>query len=335
MLAVLSRFEAVLGELGQQIEDIIYVSGRRRAFVFEIQAASADGPVSYFLKFGVRTDEEILEYVNGEASRTYRVYAEMAGSDTFRVTEPAARYEDLAAFVLRGSKGRRLDLLIRTAARRMARATDYEEARRYCSLAARWLTYFQDHVGLQRSCRRTSADAMLARAEREVVVLSLSAPGRVSGADCRAIREKFAELVAKLQPDDLIAKARHNDFAPWNILCADGSVCVIDYADLTEGGRYFDAYQFVDAMHVLSRKVFVSKPAVLRLMQEFLQDCEVVAQVSKAADQYYTLLCKMIRINALLNNARTGIPIALRNQRLLTGYLREIREETRPLQAAG
>lgn len=335
MLAVLSRFEAVLGELGQQIGEITYVSGRRRAFVFEIRTKSADGPVSYFLKFGVRMDREILEYVNGEASRTYRVYEEMAGSDTFRVTEPIARYEDLAAFALRGDKGRRLDLLIKAAARRMARANDYEEARRYCSLAARWLTYFQDHVGQQDSDPRTSADAMLARAEREVVVLSLSAPGRVSGADCRAIRENFARLVDGLQPADLVAAARHNDFAPWNILCADESVCVIDYADLTEGCRYFDAYQFVDAMHVLSQKVFVSKPAVLRLQHEFLKDCEVVAHASKAADQYYTLLCKLIRINALLNNARTGVAVAVRNRRLLSRYLREVLRETRAESGSG
>jgi hypothetical protein len=337
MAAALTRFEKVLREHSQRLRNVRYVTGRRRALVFKLQAESAEGLQSWFLKFGVRPDEEIMNYVKGEAANTLRVHEAMAGSEAFRVSRPAAIYEDLGCFVLFGHTGERLDRLVMAASGRRGGAAAFEEARLYCGLAAGWLAHFQRRVALYEERSRTSADALMARAERELVILSLSAPGRVSESLCKTMRERFAALVGGFQPDDYLMTVRHNDFAPWNVLCDDGYVCVIDFADLTEGSRYFDAYQFVDAMDVLGNRILSNKSTILQLKDTFAQACNVISTASPDASQYFEFLCKLIRINAVLNNSKSGIPNRLWNRQLLHKYMREIKEgiSKAPAEATG
>lgn len=324
MHAALGRLQRDLDDRSLTIEKVAYLTGRRRAYVFRVDTRSPSGSESFFLKFGVSADEEILEYVRGEATKTSDVHRAMSGSARFLTAEPAAYYEDLGCFVLRGARGTRLDALIMKSARLPADRAAFGAARQYCSLAAGWLSCFQERMSSTVSVHTTTIEALLARAEREVVVLNLSAPGEVSDARCRTLRNRFSDLLSHFEPDDFLVTARHNDFAPWNVLCAADSVCVIDFADLSEGCRYFDAYQFLDAMDVLSHKPLTRSASIAKLRDTFIHESSLVAAASGAASAYFDLLCRLIRTNAVLNNARTGFPFSLRNRRLLRRYLVEL-----------
>lgn len=330
------RVEAALARVQQQFaaddRHIIgarYITGRRRAFVFEIQTRSGLDCQSYFMKIAVRADDEVIEYVNGEANNTYIVQHAMNNRVTLGVAEPIAFYEDLACLVLKGNPGQRLDELIVSCCRGARNSNQMKAVQQYCELAADWLTEFQAKVEIPDSAKRTTVDALRARVERELIVLNLASENRITERQCRALRDTVDSLLADFAPGDFETSARHNDFAPWNVLCNDGEVCVIDYADLKEGCAYFDAYQFVDAMHVLSHKLTVISSRVLLLKQHFIEHCAAIQRAPPAVDRYFRLLQKLIRVNAVFNNSSVRFPYSLRNKYLLNRYLRSIDNDVR------
>lgn len=325
--AALARLAQQLRPEGRRIDGIRYISGRRRAFVFEIRTHTNSLAQSYYMKIGVRADDEIVKYVSGEARNTYAVYRVMGGRGRFGVTEPIAFHEDLACFVLKGSSGQRLDELIVSCSRGARNEQQIYAAQEYCGLAAGWLNEFQTRVELPGSLKQTTAAALLSRVERELVVLNISTSNRFTEKQCRTLRDKATTLLGDFAPGDFDACVRHNDFAPWNVLCSDGDICVIDYADLTNGCAYFDAFQFVDAMHVLSNKLMVRSGTMLALKRHFIESCPVILKASPAADQYFRLLQKLIRVNAVINNSNTRFPYSLRNRYLLNRYLRSVDED--------
>lgn len=325
--AALVRLEKQVGSEGRRIVGVRYISGRRRAFVFEIQTQGESITQSYFMKIGVRADDELVEYVRGEANNTYAVHSAMSDAGPFGVTEPIAFHEDLACFVLKGSVGERLDELIVSCSKGTRNTRQMQTTRQYCELAGRWLTEFQARVELPNIPERTTVEALLSRVERELVVLNLGAANRFSEKQCHTLRNTMISLLGAFVPNDFDTGARHNDFAPWNILCSAGEICVIDFADLTDGCKYFDAFQFVDAMHVLSNKLMVNSQVILTLKRDFIENCAVIQKASPAAEQYFRLLQKLIRVNAVLNNSNTQFPYSLKNRYLLNRYLHSIEQD--------
>ncbi len=325
--AALARLQRQLSAEDRRIVGVRYIAGRRRAFVFEVQTKLESEAQSYFMKIGVRADAELVEYVNGEARNTHAVYCAMNNSGPLGVTEPIAFFEDLVCLVLKGNAGQRLDALIVSSCRGIQNTERMETVQHYCELAADWLTEFQAKVDVPDSPTHTTVDALRARVERELVVLSASSENRFTEAQCRDFRGTADSLLADFLPGDLKTCARHNDFAPWNILCDAGQICVIDYADLKAGCAYFDAYQFIDAMHVLSNKLTVLSPRVLALKRHFIEHCAAIQRTSPAVDQYFRLLQKLIRVNAVLNNSTVRFPYSLRNRYLLNRYLRSINDD--------
>ena len=325
MEAALGRFRKFLAAEGENLQAVRYLTGRRRALVFELRSAAENGrTASWFLKFGVSLDEGCVAYVNTEARNTLHVHRQMSESPDFLTSELAVQYEDLACFVLRSAPGRRLDRLVAEAARPGQPLSAAGEARRYCMLAGRWLAYFQEKVDPERREPMTP-ERFLARVEREVVVVNEAAPPVLSEAECRMIRARAEELIRGFQPRDFRSSARHSDFAPWNVLCHEGRVCVIDYADLAQGSCYFDAWQFIDAMQVLGNRVLTRRSRVDLLKEAFARECGLVDEGSPAVAGYFSLLCKLIRMNAVLNNSRWAFPYSIRNRRLLDRYAAELR----------
>ena len=331
MEAALLRFRGFLAAEGQDLRTARYLTGRRRALVFELRTADGNGRTdSWFLKFGVSLDESCVDYVNTEARNTLHVHRQMKESPDFLTSELAVQYEDLACFVLRSFPGTRLDRLITEAARPRSPMSAAEEARQYCMLAGRWLSHFQEKVDPGRHEPMTP-ERFLARIEREVIVVNEAAPPVLSEAECRAIRAKAWALIRTFQPRDFRTSARHSDFAPWNVLCHDGRVCVIDYADLAQGSCYFDAWQFIDSMQVLGNRVLTRRSRVDLLKEVFARECGLVGEGSPAVAEYFSLLCKLIRMNAVLNNSRWDFPYSIRNRRLLRRYAAELRRELKPV----
>ena len=316
-----------VGALGADsgVRSARYVTGRHRAFVFEI-VAEPSGQI-YFLKLAAEQYPDNFPYLAQEAKNTSRVFEALGRDNNLRSVEPIAYFSELHCLVIAGSPGERLDRIILQAGKRIGSRRAFSIAEEYCVLAAQWLAAFQKAVELPGTEEGLSRQTFVARAERELVSLNLGDPGRFGETFCRRVRTRLLTLLDSFQDADFVSKARHNDFAPWNMLCLDDGICVFDYADLKGGARCEDAQQFLDAMSVLSNRFPISKDKIRRLTEVFLDHCEPVRKTSDAASSYFSLLSKLVRAGAVLKNSSTSGVARLRHPFLLDRYERELRCE--------
>ena len=324
MDAALDRFCRERSGKSADVDYVRFVTGRRRAFVFEVGIRIQRQQFRYFLKFAVNMSDRQVEYITSEAIKTQQVYDAMGSSGTFQSVQPAAYYEDLACLFLQGVEGRRLDLIILRAVRPAAGKNSYIDAERYSQLAARWLHDFHERMPLSGDKEYATDESVIARAEREIITLHLSDPVRFSGTTCRKLRDRFQAYLEHFQRGDFKLGMRHNDFAPWNIICFDGQVCVLDFADLATGAKCEDACQFEDAMHVLGNRIWSNTAKTLRLKNVFSSNCVAMSAVTAPASKYFRLLYLLTRTSAVINNTSGSLASKPRARFLLAKYEKEI-----------
>jgi hypothetical protein len=322
----------LLQDIGAEDGDIVrlrYVSGWRRTLVFELELNDTVVDRIYYFKLSVNMLPHQLDYLLGESTKTEIVHKAMQDSAHYRSAKPLHYFTDLGCLVVLGAAGKRLDKIIIEGTARWPRKSSQDLAEQYCKGAALWLNEFEKRVTLDSNESVVDEDGLMARVEREIVTLHLSAPNVFDQSCCRKLRFAQQLRLDSFAPADYASGPRHNDFAPWNLLCRDGVITVIDFADLAFGPLVDDAFQFADAMEVLGNRPLASKHAVLRLRDAFIKESTAVSAASPSARLFFASLYRMIRINALLNNSKRGPGRTLRRKWLLRMYRKEIADDLR------
>ena len=162
---------------------------------------------------------------------------------------------------------------------------------------------------------------------------------KVSHGDPEMISEKFAELIRSkteetltcFEENDFLMTAKHNDFAPWNLMQGESKMIGFDYADCEFDSTYYDVYHFTRAINTFKMKPFKRKRMLETCKDEFLKGFGKSIALDHPTRIYFNLFFSLERIQMLLrarsrNTGIIGTLKTLSQKRHMKVYLNDLKE---------
>jgi len=247
--------------------------------------------------------------------------------------EPIAYFEDEAAFAMHEMQGDRLDniLIERMKPLNSKTITLLEES---MSGAGKWLKEFQTSMPIVGNTHTNESELE----ERISVYLKKVADetGKLINSKLvTALENKAHKLVSEFSKQDFERKAKHNDYAPWNLMFHNQQIVGFDFADCEMDSKFYDLYYFNRALNS-----FKLKPIKKRSLIELSKQCFIDGYGSGSAveelgsehptRQYFNLFFALERVQMLLrarkrNTGIVGKLKTLSQKRHLNWYLKELK----------
>jgi glycosyltransferase involved in cell wall biosynthesis/Ser/Thr protein kinase RdoA (MazF antagonist) len=293
------------------------LGGGRDSEVFEL-AAGNGSRASLVLKLHrpnwAAAGEEV-ERGRAHADNEFRALSMLWGefarrSERLAVPRPVGLKPERAALLVEKSPGVRLERALRWARLRPGAS---DRLREWFGACGEWLATFHGVTA-----RAADPRPVYARIEREFAeeLEACRALGLGGGLAAAAARRFDAGKGAAFDPRARVV-GRHCDFAPYNVLVAEGKVTVIDFEGLQDGVAYDDLCYFLGMVEA-TPAYHLSRRMKAALCEEFLRGYERQGSLERARLDFYALAAavKVMAHSPVLRPGATWRDSLKRRQRL-------------------
>jgi len=140
---------------------------------------------------------------------------------------------------------------------------------------------------------------------------------------------KTSETLQNFNSEDFIITAKHNDYAPWNLMQGENAIIGFDYADVEFDSRYYDVYHFTRAINTFKLKPIKKLSVIEECKSAFLEGYGLNIPLDHPTRIYFNIFFSLERVQMLLRARKrnTGIVGRLKTisqKRHLKWYLNEL-----------
>ncbi|PHS17566.1 MAG: hypothetical protein COA86_09775 [Kangiella sp.] len=247
--------------------------------------------------------------------------------------EPIAYFEEEAAFAMHEMQGDRLDniLIERMKPFNSKSISLLEES---MNGAGKWLKEFQASMPIIGNTHTNEKDLE----ERISVYLKKVSDETGKLIDSKlvtALENKAHMLVSNFSEKDFERKAKHNDYAPWNLMFHNQQIVGFDFADCEMDSKFYDLYYFNRALNSFKLKP-IKKLSLIELSKQcfidgYGSDSSVNDfDVEHPTRQYFNLFFALERVQMLLRARKRNVGMVgklktLSQRRHLNWYLKELK----------
>ena len=225
---------------------------------------------AYFIKeSGNRSRQNLNRFIAREYENTRLIHERFESTDSLATANALGYSPEHDAFLIEEARGDRLDrLLLRREL--VARNPDY--VHRLLDLAVEWLRRFQKIEYPEAGKERDFPSIELGKLEFLKSRLLMNAPRRHKP----RFEETFSAMERFLATADIDSRSiviKHNDFAPWNIICDGNRITILDFADCSIDHPDYDLQYFANALDKIARKRPHLRPRLREYQARLLANC--------------------------------------------------------------
>ncbi len=201
--------------------------------------------------------------------RILRRLSDAPGADQhLGVVRPIAYLPDWPALVTEEARGPTLQALISRGTRRWLGSPSGPELESVCEMAGKWLRHSQSETA--EASRRFETAATLEYCQIRVQQIRQT-DGALLPADFSSGLQRAVErLAARLPADGHARSARHNDYAPHNIIVTGDGLRVLDFTMCDTGETCYDPANFWERLQTLKLDPLRSRRQLDELQSAFL-----------------------------------------------------------------
>jgi hypothetical protein len=318
-----------------ELADVQQFSSYFVTHVYRLVGRDKSGPVNFYAKFAYLPkghEKRQLERIKYEYDYTAQIYDVFKDSDEFDSVEAVGYFEEEGAFVMAEMQGDRLDTLLLQSMKILS-SNDFKSLYQSMRDTGQWLAEFQRRMphGVQ---TKFEPEQLVKRIDLYLDKVSKEAPSLISASFAEKIRKQTLRTLAEFDEQDFVMTAKHNDFAPWNIMQGDGCIIGFDYADCEFDSKYYDVYHFTRAINTFRMKPFKNKSMLEGCKDAFLEGYGKAIALDHPTRIYFNLFFSLERIQMLLrarkrNSGLVGTLKTLSQRRHMKVYLNELKEMCR------
>jgi len=331
LTSLVSKFLAQQPNSGIALIDIKQFSSYFVTHVYKLVCTKNNSPVNFYAKFAYlpkKYEKRQRERIKYEFDYTEKIYDLLKSSDGFDSVQPVAYYESEAAFVMSEMKGERLDNLLVSSMRHLFKS-DNTSLYQTMNNSGRWLLEFQTKMPVEGE-RLLDFSTLESRVGQYIEKIAQLAPELISQAFERKLKFKTSSLLNEFDADDFIQTAKHNDFAPWNLMKGESGIIGFDYADCELDSKYYDVYHYTRALDTFKFKLVSNSQIIEECKQHFLDGYGLKLSASHPTRLYFNLFFSLERVHMLLrarlrNKGVIGGIRTLSQKRHFNWYLNELK----------
>ncbi|MGB0496124.1 MAG: hypothetical protein ACPGJI_07190 [Kangiellaceae bacterium] len=267
-----------------------------------------------------------------EYDSTRQVYDLFLKNSYGASVEPLAYFEDEAAFAMHEMQGIRLDnILIKQMRPFSSNSTALLE--KSMNGAGRWLKEFQQSMPILANTH-TNEKELEERISVYLKKVSDETGSLINSKLVSALENKAHKLVSEFSESDFERRAKHNDYAPWNLMFDRNQIVGFDYADCEMDSKYYDLYYFNRALNSFKMKP-IKKLSIIEFSKQcFFDGFGSDITLEHPTRQYFNLFFALERVQMLLrarkrNYGLVGQLKSLSQRRHLNWYLKELKNLAR------
>ncbi len=315
-----------------ELSDVQQFSSYFVTHVYRLVGSDSGGKVNYYAKFAYLPkghEKRQLERIKYEYDYTAQICDLFKDSNKFDSVKPVGYFEDEGAFVMAEMRGIRLDTKLLDSMGLLA-SNDFTSLYKSMHDAGEWLREFQTLMP-KGDQRLFTAEQLQQRVETYLTKVSQGDANMISESFADHIRNKTKETLANFVEEDFLMTAKHNDFAPWNLMQGTSKMIGFDYADCEFDSTYYDVYHFTRAINTFKMKPFKRKRMLETCKDEFLKGFGKSIALDHPTRIYFNLFFSLERIQMLIRarSRNTGIVGALKTlsqKRHMNVYLNDLKE---------
>lgn len=329
-LSLLEEFHRDHLEAGSQLQDIILYPGYFTTIVFKLIYQNNSATKVYYAKLAnmpIEWEEKSRERLMYEFQCTKGVHELFKDSDYCETVKPVAHFEDEAGFIMEEMVGKRLDELMVECMRPFSSAsTDklYQGMRD----TGRWIAEFQQKMpGSEK--KYFAREELEQRISRYLKTVADETDGTLPHHLIDKLETKTRLCLDDFSESDFEIVAKHNDYAPWNMMIGKKGIIAFDFADCEFDSKYYDVYHFTRALNSFKLKPLKRDKIIESSKDAFLQGYGLDLPLNHPTRIYFNIFFSIERIQMLLRarNRNSGLVGTLKNlyqKRHLKWYLKEL-----------
>ncbi len=299
------------------------IKGYYRFHVFKVSCEFEGYSKNVYVKMGRDNSEETREGIRREYDSTAKVFRMFDSSLQFYAPRPIRFIHEKSALILEEVAGIRLDRLILSKLRFHVRPEDINIVRKYCVLCARWLLEFQSGFSDNNNglIDLVELEERISREMNRICDLKFQLDSTFKD----RIKKFTREILDEFEENDLKTVAKHNDFAPWNVIVGDNSIGVLDYTNFKYDSRYYDICYFYESLGTF-RERFMIKGENISIVQE-----NILNQFSPGFNEehkyflYFRVLYLLQRIRTIIFRSQDNVAYSWKYKSELSKCLKKLR----------
>ena len=333
--SVIDKILSSFSLIDSNILDIEQFSSYFVTHVYKLTLSFNNSKKNVYIKLAYLPPEHEVRQrgrIKFEYDSTKQVYDLFLQNDYGTSVEPIDYYEEEAAFAMHEMQGERLDNILIDRMRPF-NSKPIKLLEESMSGAGLWLKEFQNAMPIEGETHTNRAEL------EERISIYLKKVADETGALIKpelvkALENKAHALITDFTESDFERRAKHNDYAPWNLMFHEKQIVGFDFADCEMDSKYYDIYYFNRALNSFKMKP-IKKLALIELSKECFFDGygnDIV--VDHPTRQYFNLFFALERVQMLLRARKrnTGIVGKLKTisqRRHLNWYLKELKSLAR------
>ncbi len=310
--------------------DILQFSSYFVTHVYKLVCEDNGKAINFYAKFAYLPKEfekRQRERIKYEYDCTVSIYNVFQSKEKFDSVNAVAFYEEESVFVMQEMQGKRLDELLLSS---MKPFSSHNKDYLYQTMhsAGEWLRIFQNSMPVV-------GETVFSREVLEARVLSYF--DKVNALDSSIITTTLKQklisqckkAIANFSQEDLMITAKHNDYAPWNLMADDSTIIGFDYADVEYDSIYYDVYHFTRALNSFKLKPIKNAKVIEACKQHFLNGYGLDIPMDHPTRIYFNIFFSLERLQMLLrakkrNSGFVGKLKTLSQKRHFRLYLSEL-----------
>lgn len=330
---LISLVKQFISDHTNQLEliDIVQFSSYFVTHVYKLVCRSGDDDVNFYAKFAYlpkgheKRQRERIRYEYDYTVKVFNVFEKIKNFDSVKAVN---FFENEGAFVMAEMPGCRFDEMLISCMKPFSKA-DTNELYQSMHAAGMWLSIFQKKMPIKGQKIFTSNQLQ----ERIEIYFK-----KVESLDSKIIsvnlKQKLVEqtriVLSKFTKDDFMMSAKHNDFAPWNLMKSNRSIIGFDYADVEYDSVYYDVYHFTRALNTFKLKPVKKIEVIENCKQQFLAGFGLDIPLDHPTRIYFNIFFSLERVQMLLrakirNTGVVGKLKTLSHKRHMRWYLAELK----------
>ncbi|MFT6733280.1 MAG: tRNA A-37 threonylcarbamoyl transferase component Bud32 [Polaribacter sp.] len=326
-------YELVLNET--DITDIEQFSSYFVTHVYKLTVTLKDSDKNIYIKLAYLPPEFEKRQrgrIKFEYDSTKQVYDLFLETEYGTSVEPIGYFDDEAAFAMHEMQGERLDNILIDRMRPFS-SKSINLLEDSMNGAGRWLKTFQQSMPVIEN-EYTKEKELEKRVSIYLKKVSDETGSLIKSDLVNALENKAHKLVSDFSESDFQRKAKHNDYAPWNLMFHNNQIVGFDFADCEMDSKFYDLYYFNRALNSFKLKP-IKKHSLIELSKKyFFEGYGNTIDIDHPTRQYFNLLFALERVQMLLrarkrNTGIVGKLKTLSQRRHLNWYLNELKELAR------
>ena len=318
------------------LNDIEQFSSYFVTHVYKLSLSINEGNKNIYIKLAYlpkEYEERQRGRIKFEYDSTKQVYDLFLKNSYGTSVEPIDYFEDEAAFAMHEMQGDRLDKLLieRMKPFNSKSVTLLEES---MNGAGKWLKEFQVAMPIVGNTH-TNEKELEERISTYLKKVSDETGTLLDSRLVTSLEKKAHNLVSEFSKRDFERKAKHNDYAPWNLMFHNHQIVGFDFADCEMDSKFYDLYYFNRALNSFKLKP-IKKRSIIELSKQcfidgYGSDSDVSTfGVEHPTRQYFNLFFALERVQMLLrarkrNSGVIGTLKTISQKRHLNWYLKELK----------